>query len=111
MEGNGYNLNFMYKKIDVPRPVMVSWFKLPEFTNAIQNKIDLGISINNQVVYDIIKKIYFEKLQMKSNGQNIGDFNYYGMKRGIQKLCKILFDESNYWKHEYEKFLENNMIL
>lgn len=108
MEEKGYDLNFMYKKIDVPRPVMVSWLKLPEFTNAIQSKIESGISINNKTVYDVVKKIYFEKIQMKDSGQDIGDFNHYGMKRGIQKLCKILFDDSNYWKQEYEEYRVNN---
>lgn len=100
-----YYMDFMYKKISVGESVLKYWLSLPEFVSEIKENMDKNISITNKVVYDIVKKIYFPKEKSRMDGLKDIDFNYRRTRYGLNTLSKKIFDKSDYWKDEFDKWL------
>ena len=106
MEEKNYNLDFMYDKIAVPKMTMVYWLSIPEFSNAIYKHISNNETINNKLVYGIIKDIYFPHKKIKDElGSKADDFDHYRTKKGLKSLSKLIHNDEKYWEKEYDAYI------
>lgn len=78
-------LNFMYKKISIPKMAMVYWMQVPEFVSAVNDLVDRRQDVNDKAVYEVMLPIYEDVLRLK--GTDAGKvFNYAQLRRGIKRL-------------------------
>lgn len=82
-------LLFLFNKIDIPQIYMFYWLSVPEFEQAMLRLVNEGKSIDNRVVYENMAEIYNNLLPYKGT-ERAADYNFYQMRRGINKLSKAL---------------------
>ena len=82
-------LLFLFNKIDIPPIYMFYWLSVPEFEQAMLRLVNEGKSIDNRVVYENMAEIYNNLLPYKGT-ERPADYNFYQMRRGINKLSKAL---------------------
>lgn len=102
-----YDLNFMVNKISVPRMVMTYWLSLPEFVEVINKCISERKEIDDELVYEVVKGIYFPKALMRENDNSDKLFNYKTARRGLNELSEKLTGSRDGWQEDYLKFKEN----
>lgn len=82
-------LNFMYKKISIPKMAMAYWMQVPEFVSAMNDLVDRREDISDKAVYDVMLPIYEDVLRFK--GTDAGKaFNYAQLRRGVKRLEEAL---------------------
>ena len=84
-----HRLNFLKKKIHVPYQSLEYWLTIPEFVNAISEKVCNGETIDDRVVYESISEIYNEKEKVKWTNE-AGTFNYRLANAAVKRLRKVL---------------------
>ena len=82
-------LLFLFNKIDISGTSMYYWLCIPEFEQAMLKLVNEGKSIDNRVVYENMIEIYNTLLPYKGTEKTAG-YNFYQMRRGINKLSKAL---------------------
>lgn len=107
MSEKDYYLNFMFDKISVRNSVMVELLKSTEFVDEIKKKIDDNVTINNKLVYEIVKMIYFpKKLHRESTGKRMVEdkFNHQSARSALRQLGEKLYGDRDYWQTEYKQY-------
>ena len=84
-----YKLNFLYKKINLPYPLIQCWLSVPEFLEVMLDKVNHSEKIDESTIYPVMKNIYEQMLPYKSKKEG-REFNYYSARRAIKKLESIL---------------------
>lgn len=101
-----YYLGFLYEKISVPKVIMSIWVSYAPFREKIKYRIDNNLTIDNWVVYNIIKTIYFPIRKERENGKIIKHPNPHQTLRGVRFLCKELYNDREYWQKEYQEYID-----
>lgn len=87
-----HRLNFMFKKISVSKMSLVYWLTLPEFEAEMLTRLDNKEPIDNQVVYESMKRIYAKWESLRKDSNIKPDFNYSLARRGINQIEKSISD-------------------
>lgn len=95
----GKRYNFLYKKLSVPDAIVMNLLYVPEVLNEFNFLIDNQIDINDKVVYEIIKKVYFPKLIVNERSGSA-----LKLCKAIKRFSLILFGDKYYWQTEFEEF-------
>lgn len=83
-------LGFMFKKISMSQKPMTYWLSLPEFLDDIQSLIDSNITINDESVYKVLSRIYFEEEEFERRTGLKSEFDFKLARSGIYQLMKVL---------------------
>lgn len=78
-------LGFLFKKISMPKPMLAYWLTVPEFLNKINDLAFKGVTIDNELVYEIMKEIYARK-----DAEGNKDFKFRIGNRSLKQLEKVL---------------------
>lgn len=106
MDERKYYLNFLYNKIAVPKMTMVYWLSLPEFSSEVSKHVAKNNTINDKLIYSIIKDIYFpHKKKRDEFGSSADDFDHHRTRKGLRCLSKQIFNDESYWEKEYYDYL------
>lgn len=84
-----YKLNFMYKKIPVPKKSMAYWMTIPEFLDEMLEKVEHSETIDCPVVYESMQRIYDQMYLLRIDGRKV-DFNFRLARRSINYLKGVL---------------------
>lgn len=82
-------LNFLKKKISLPYIYLSYWLTVPEFVNEMLDKVRDQKTIDDRVVYDVISKIYDDRLKYSWTDE-AEDFNYRFALSSIKRLRNVL---------------------
>lgn len=86
---------FLYKKCKKVKPHVISSITLvSEYMDAIREAVNANVSINDEVLYDIIKSTYFHMLD-----ENKG---YKTARRVMNAISRDLTGDTVSWKGEYK---------
>lgn len=102
----GKRYSFLYKQLSVNDAIVMNLLYVPEVLNEFNNLIDSQSEINDNVVYDIIKKVYFPKLIVNERSGSA-----LKLCRAIKKFSLVLFGDKNYWQTEFEEFKNNYEVV
>jgi len=101
-----YYLSFLFDKIDVSQMVMVSFLNCDLFKDAIKEKIDQNITIDNMVVYHIIRDIYCSEKLNRDKGIRNKQVDLRRTRKGLYSLSEKLFNDRNYWQKECQEYID-----
>lgn len=87
---NTSRLDFLYKRISMPRICLAAWLHVPEFVEEITALDSSGIFITDAVVLEVCDKLMAGKFQNKEIRK---DFYFGALKRGINHLKRALDGE------------------
>lgn len=90
-----YRLNFLYKKFGfIPYQSMQYWLTIPDFANAMLEKVRNSETIDNQVLYSTMEGIYSEKNKVKRELKK-GVFNYRLANAALRRLRREMGINAN----------------
>lgn len=109
------DFDFMYNKSGLSRYVLGFLTNDEEFRDLFEkrNRTDNWARTREELdllIYNIICKIYFplnvliEKDKKSLSKEDISRISQY--RNAIKKTSKIIFNDNNHWKKDYEKYLE-----
>lgn len=83
-------LNFMFKKISVSTTSLVCWLNVQEFEAEMISRLDNNETIDNQSVYESMKRIYAKWERLRESSNEKPDFNFRLTRRGIIQIERAL---------------------
>lgn len=88
-----YKLNFLYKKISLPYPIIRSWLAEPEFVERLLPMVNNSETIDDRIVLPIMQSILEEKERVLSleGKRNTDGFNFHHGRRAVRILEQKLF--------------------
>lgn len=96
-------LDFLYKRISMPRVCMGAWLRVPEFVEAI-NALDLqGVKITDRVFLEVAEPILQEKLLDRKANKEL---RLSTLKRGLRFLHEggVELEEESKFRFLYDIF-------
>lgn len=87
----GRGLEFLYKRISMPKGCMTAWLHVPEFVQQIRRMNAEGIKITNEVVLEVAEPILAEKMQHQEENQM---YRLQGLRRGLNRLREATEEEA-----------------
>lgn len=94
---NHNGIGFLFKKIKISRTNLSYWMTVPEFVERIKFLQLQPITIDESMVFDIMKEIYNQKLNDKENGFET-DFKFYPAKRALRELSLRITGDKDAWE-------------
>lgn len=94
---NHNGIGFLFKKVKISQTNLSYWMTVPEFVERIKSLMLQPITIDEGVVFDIMKEIYRYKLNDKENGFET-DFKFYPAKRALRELSLKLTGDKDTWE-------------
>ncbi len=90
-------IGFLFKKIGITHTLLSYWMTVPEFVERIKTLQSQPITIDESMVFDIMREIYSQKLSDKENGIETG-FMFYPAKRALRALSLKLTGDRDAWE-------------
>lgn len=90
------DIGFIFKKCDVPKACLAYWITVPEFSEEIKRIKGTNTTIDNALVFDIMKNIYKEKQDARERGIET-DFKFQPARRGLRVLSELLTGNRDLW--------------
>lgn len=95
---DNYNgIAFLFKKVNITHTLLSYWMTVPEFVERIKALQSQPITIDESMVFDIMKEIYGKKLCEKESGFET-DFKFYPAKRALRALSLKLTGDRDAWE-------------
>lgn len=101
-EEKKYSYGFLYKKSKLPNIYINSLLNEEEFVNELDSVLARGKGIEDDDIYQIVKKMYIHKYK---NGEKSA--NARVLYKVTRKLSILLCDDENAWEEEFIKILTN----
>lgn len=89
-----HHLGFVFRKISLPSGDLAYWFSVQEFLDEVESLIKQNKTVDNQVIYDIMLKVYEQKSELRKVSSTKPDFNYNYARRSIKHLRRVLDETS-----------------
>lgn len=89
-----HKLGFMFKMFPLTFTELAYWLSVPEFLVEIESKIKRGEHIDNQMIYDLMVRVYEQKAELRKVSKKKPDFNYSSARSTIRRLKRFLDETS-----------------
>ena len=91
-------IGFLFKTSDAPKVSLAYWVTVPEFVEEISNAINNGISINDEYIFNVMKRIYAQKDELRKQGTGV-DFSFRLSRRSLRILSEKIYGNRDSWKN------------
>lgn len=110
-------LGFLFKKLNLPKSALRILFGVPEFVNAVSEKAQSSQTINDEIIYDITKSLFFSmrkdfmkdgfkesfKRENGSDAYKEWSHSYNILHKGLKTLSKALYGNPIAWEDEFNR--------
>ena len=79
-------LAFMFRKISIYAGNLSYWMSVPGFKEEMLSKVKKGETVDNQVVYDTMSRIYSDMKVLSQNSPEDIDFNFELARKGMKQV-------------------------
>ncbi len=93
---NSNGIGFLYKVVSVAHTGLSYWITVPEFVERIRHLQEQRVTIDERMVFDIMKEVYKQKLDDEQNGIDT-DFLFYPARRCMIKIAINLTGNPENW--------------
>lgn len=94
---NHNGIGFLFKKVKISKTNLSYWMTVPEFVEYIKSLQLRSITIDERMVFYIMKEIYNQKFNEKENGFET-DFKFYPAKRALRELSLKITGDKDAWE-------------
>ena len=95
-----YNYGFLFKKSSLPKVDLNSLLLIDDFVKEADLIMAKGKGIEDNDIYDIVKRLYFPKLK---SGERSGTARR--LNKAIRHFSSVLFGDESAWEKDYENFI------
>lgn len=93
---------FLYRKCSCGRLPLTKWLYVPEFVAELDAMTEQGVSITDETLLPVMKKIYDQKLEERRALRKVGirsDFEFGHAKSGIKDIRQAIERKLNEGSH------------